>query len=70
MKRTQSDKVLRDKTFEIASDPKYDRNQRELSSMVYNFFWYKSLMEVLSTLNQIINSPMNFISKPLKNSRK
>ena len=38
MKRTQSDKVLRDKTFEIASDPKYDRNQRELSSMVYNFF--------------------------------
>ena len=24
-KRTQSDKVLRDKAFEIASNPKYDR---------------------------------------------
>ena len=24
-KRTQSDKVLRDKAFKIANDPKYDR---------------------------------------------
>ena len=28
VKRTQSDKVLRDKTFKIASDPKYDGYQR------------------------------------------
>ena len=27
-KRTQSDKVLRDKAFEIASNPKYDWYQR------------------------------------------
>ena len=27
-KRTQSDKVLRDKAFEIASNPKYDGYQR------------------------------------------
>ena len=33
-KRTQSDKVLRDKAFEIASDPKYDGYQRALASMV------------------------------------
>ena len=33
-KRTQSDKVLRDKTFEIASNPKYDGYQRGLVSMV------------------------------------
>ena len=32
--RTQSDKVLRDKAFEIASNPKYDGYQRGLASMV------------------------------------
>ena len=36
-KRTQSDKVLRDKAFKIASDPKYDGYQRGLASMVYRF---------------------------------
>ena len=40
--RTQSDKVLRDKEFKIASDPKYDNYQRVLVSMVYNFFAKKS----------------------------
>ena len=29
IKRTQSDKVLKDKAFKIASDPKYDGYQRE-----------------------------------------
>ena len=37
-KRTQSDKVLRDKAFKIASDPKYDGYQRRLTSMVHKFF--------------------------------
>ena len=37
-KRTQSDKVLRDKAFKIESDPKYDGYQRGLASMVYKFF--------------------------------
>ena len=37
-KRTKSEKVLRDKAFEIASDPKCDRYQRGLVSMVYKFF--------------------------------
>ena len=37
-KRTQSDKVIRDKSFKIASDPKYDCYQRGLASMVYKFF--------------------------------
>ena len=37
-KRTQSDKVVRDKAFKIASDLKYDGYQRGLSSMVYKFF--------------------------------
>ena len=38
-KRKQSDKVLRNKAFEIVSNPKY---QRELASMVYKFFDNKS----------------------------
>ena len=38
IKRTQSDKVLKDKAFKIASDPKYDGYQRGLASMVYKFF--------------------------------
>ena len=41
-KRTQSDKVLRDKAFKIASNPKYDGYQRGLASMVYKFFDKKS----------------------------
>ena len=42
VKRTQSDKFLRDKTFKIASDPKYDGYQRGLASVVYKFFDKKS----------------------------
>ena len=42
IKRTQSDKVLKDKAFKIASDPKYDGYQRGLVSMVYKFFDKKS----------------------------
>ena len=41
-KRTQSDKALRHKAFNIASDPKYDGQQRGLASMVYKFFDKKS----------------------------
>ena len=41
-KRTQSDKVLRDKAFKIASYPKCHGYQRGLASMVYKFFDKKS----------------------------
>ena len=34
VKRTQSDKVLRDEAFKIASDPKYNGYQRGLATMV------------------------------------
>ena len=37
-RRTASDKILRDKAFNIAKNPKYDGYQRGLASMVYNFF--------------------------------
>ena len=42
LKRTQSDKVLRDKAFKIASDPKYGGYRRGLASMVYKLFDKKS----------------------------
>ena len=37
-RRTASDKVLRDKAFNIVKNPKYDGYQRVLASMVYKFF--------------------------------
>ena len=40
--RTESDKVLRENAFKIASDPKYDGYQRGIASMVYKFFDKKS----------------------------
>ena len=42
-KRTASDKVLRDKVFNIAKNPKYAWYQRGLASMVYKFFDKKSV---------------------------
>ena len=42
VKRIQSDKVLRNKAFKIASNPKYDGYQRGLAFMVYKFFYKKS----------------------------
>ena len=41
-RRTASDKVLRKKAFNIAKNPKYDRYQRGLASMVYKFCDKKS----------------------------
>ena len=38
VRRTQSEKFLRDKAFKIASDTKYDVYQRGLASMVYKIF--------------------------------
>ena len=46
-RRTFADKVLCDKAFNIAKDPKYDGYQRGLASMVYKFFDKKSLVVVL-----------------------
>ena len=37
-RRTASDKILHDKAFNIAKNPKYDGYDRRLASMVYKFF--------------------------------
>ena len=49
-RRTESDKGLGGKDFEIASTPKYDGYQRGLSSMVYKFFDKKSSGSGVATL--------------------
>ena len=41
-RRSASDKVLRDKAFNVAKNPKYDGYQTGLASMVYKFFVKKS----------------------------
>ena len=69
VRRTQSDKVLRDKAFKIASNPRYDGYQRGLASRFINFL-IKSLKEVVLLMNQIINSQMNYINQLLKNLKK
>ena len=41
-KRIQSGKGLKNKSFNIASNPEYDEHQRGLTLMVYKFFDQKS----------------------------
>ena len=63
VKRTQSDKVLRDKAFKIASDPKYNGYQRGLVSMVYNFFDKKSSGSGIT--NEFNHQLANELHKPI-----
>ena len=46
-RRAAPDKVLRDKTLNIAKTPKYDGYHRAIASMVHNFFDKKSTGSVL-----------------------
>ena len=64
VKRTQSDKVLRDKVFKIASNPKYDGYQRGLASMVYMFFDQKSKGSGITT-NEFNYQLANELHKPV-----
>ena len=57
IKRTQSDKFLKDKAFKIANNSNYDGYQRGLASMVYNFFDKKSSSFDKSKGSGIINEP-------------
>ena len=58
IKRTQSDKVLRDKAFKIASDPKYDGYQRGLASIVNKFFDKKSSGSGVNESNYQLTKPI------------
>ena len=43
-RRTASDKILRDKTFNIAKNLKYDGHQRGFTSIIYRFFDKKFIL--------------------------
>ena len=51
-KRTATDKVLRNKVFNIAKDSKYDGYQRGLASMVYKFFDKKTADSGIKSMPQ------------------
>ena len=53
-RRTAADKVLRDKAFNIAKNPKYDGYQRGLASMVYKFFDKKTKGSGVTLANKSI----------------
>ena len=69
VKTTQSDKVLKNKAFKIASDLKYDGYQRGLGLMVYKIFDKKSASLNKSSGSRIANQPSyqlpNEIHKPI-----
>ena len=69
VKRTQSNKVWKEKAFKIASDPKDDGYQRGLASMVYKFFDKKSASLNKSKGSGIVNETncqlANELHKPI-----
>ena len=54
-KGTQSDKVLKNKAFKIASNPKYNSYERSLDSLVYKFFDKKSKGSGLKENQELAN---------------
>ena len=68
IKRTEADKVLRDKAYDITSNPKYDGYQRGLASMVYKFFDKRSTAEPTTKPSALACMGSGF--KKLKNTTK
>ena len=63
--RTKADKVLRDKAYNIASNPKYDGYQRGLASMVYNFFDKKLMGSGINTIKSSSSILADELHKPI-----
>ena len=70
-RRTQSDRVLKDKAFAIANNSKYNGYQRGLASMVYKFFDMKlkgtGIKNIIKKIKSLL---MNFISQLLESLKK
>ena len=67
-RKTGSDKILRDKAFNIAKNPKYDGYQKRLASMVYKFFDKKSKsshVNIPLEFNEPINEQTSLMNKPI-----
>ena len=65
--RTKSDKVLRNKAYDIASNPEYDGYQRGLASMVYKFFDKKSTGDGFKKLKNTIKPSSSILADELIN---
>ena len=63
--RTESDKVLRDKAYDIASNPEYDGYQGGLASMVYKFFDKKSTGSGIATAKPSCSILADELHKPI-----
>ena len=71
-KRTQADKILKDKAFQIASNPKYDGYQRGLALMVFKFYDKKSASSSFKSMQnqlQLANKLHKPIIRKLKRRR-
>ena len=64
-KRTAADKILRNRAFNIAKDPKYDGYQRGLASMVYKFFDKKSVGSGTKQVNTKLTSQNQQLAEEL-----
>ena len=68
LNRTRADKILRGKTYTIASNPRYDGYQRGLASMIYKFFDSKVYLPDKNTVGSGVNENIklaNEIHKPI-----
>ena len=63
--RTKSDKVLRDKAYDIANNPEYDGYQRGLASMVYKLFDKKSMGSGVKKLKDTAKSSSLILANEL-----
>ena len=63
--RTEADKFLRDKAYDIASNPGYDGYQRGLASMVYKFFDKKSTGSGFKKLKNTTKSSSSVLANEL-----
>ena len=64
-RRTAFDKILRDKAFNIAENPKYDRYQRVLASMIYNFLDKKTSGSGINNENMSDQQLAEELHKPI-----
>ena len=55
-RRTVSAKILRDKAFNIAKNPKYNGYQRGFASMVYKFFDEKASAGTITFANKSVTN--------------
>ena len=77
-RKTTSDKVLKNKAFNLAVNPKYDEYQRGLASVVHKFFDKKSkgsgivniIVKIIMITNKICIEQKNYTNRLLETFKK